>query len=279
MRTSTKIALARLTRAAYLSWSRLRGGPPAVVERRGIRWTIDWDDGIDLSIALLGSFEPKVRNACAAFARSGAVVLDVGANVGALSLPLAEMVGDAGRVHAFEPTRRGVERLRANLALNPRLAARVSVHQAFLGRNEGRTPREIRAQWPVVGSAAGRGEHGGAPCGTDGARATSLDALWREGEFSSIDLVKMDVDGYESEVLEGATALLRHARPPIVMELAPAAHDEIGPRRFGRMLELLRDLGYRIRTLRGRVLPTDEASLRARVPAGSGVNVVARVEP
>jgi len=278
VRTSTKIALARMIRAAYLSWSRLRGGPPPVVERRGIRWTIDWDDGIDLSIALLGCFEPRVRNACAAFAHSGAVVLDVGANVGALSLPLAEMVGDTGRVHAFEPTRRGVDRLRANLALNPRLAARVSVHQAFLGRSEGRAPSEIRAQWPVVGSDAGRGEHGGVPCATDGARATSLDALWREGKFSAVDLVKMDVDGYESEVLEGATALLRHARPPIVMELAPSAHDEIGPRRFGRMVELLRDLGYRSRSLRGQEVPLDERGLRAMLPAGSGINVVARVE-
>jgi len=250
-----------------------------VVERRGIRWSIDWSDGIELSIAILGSFEPQVLRACASLVRPGAVVLDVGANVGALSLPLAEMVGDAGRVHAFEPTLRGVERLRANLALNARLAPRVVVHQTFLGRGEGGPPSTIRAQWPVVGDGGARGEHGGVPCVTDGARGASLDALWREGTFPRADLVKMDVDGYESEVLEGATELLRHDRPPIVMELAPAAHDEIGPRRFGRMLELLRDLGYRPRSLRGRELPLDESGLRGMLPAGSGINVVARVEP
>jgi len=44
------------------------------------------------------------------------------------------------------------------------------------------------------------------------------------------------------------------------------------------MVELLRDLGYRSRSLRGQEVPLDERGLRAMLPAGSGINVVARVE-
>lgn len=276
MRTRTKIALARAIRSGLRAAATPWGGLPAEVRREGVRWTIDWDDGIELSIALLGGFERRVQRACRARLPQGGVALDVGANVGAIALPLAAHVGAEGVVHAFEPTVRGVERLGENLSLNPELRSRVVVHHAFVGTRDSVAPRDLPARWPVSGgsieNAAG---HGGVACPTDGAVTLALDDLLESGSLPRVDLIKLDVDGHEASVLEGSARLLADHRPPIVMELAPDAHDEVDATGFRRMLEIVVGAGYRLRDLRGRSMPCEEAHLRSRIPRGSGCNVVA----
>lgn len=276
MRTRRKIAIARGLAACVRTACTPFGGPPREVRRGGIRWAIDWSDGIDLSIALLGAFERRVQRACRHHLPRGGVAIDVGANVGAIALPLARRVGPRGRVHAFEPTVRGVERIRRNLALNPDLASRVEVHHAFVAIEGAAIPESLPARWPVAAdpSSAVAG-HGGVACPTEGAATVVLDELLERGEFPRIDLIKLDVDGHEAAVLEGAESLLRRHRPPIVLELAPDAHDEVDPTGFGRMLDLLAGAGYRLRDFRGRPVPRDEAALRATIPRDSGRNVVA----
>jgi FkbM family methyltransferase len=58
---------------------------------------------------------------------------------------------------------------------------------------------------------------------TKRAQARSLDSIVVERADRKVQLVKLDVDGFECDVLSGATSLLRDARPIFVMELAPYA--------------------------------------------------------
>jgi hypothetical protein len=133
LKTKSKIfiatTLSRLVRAAR----RLVGlGDTLEAVRSALRWRLDLKEGIDFSIYLLGAFEPVTVAACRRLIRRGDVILDIGANIGALCLPMASMTGEAGKVYAFEPTDFAFGKLAANLALNPEIAARVTASQVML---------------------------------------------------------------------------------------------------------------------------------------------------
>jgi FkbM family methyltransferase len=249
--------------------------------RDGLRWSLDLREGIDLSIYLFGAFEPSVVRRYRQLVSPGDVVVDIGANVGAHTLPLARAAGEAGRVLAFEPTGWAFAKLQANLALNPTLAPQVTAEHALLVSPDERTvPVGIYSSWPLVnGHGHGPSEHGqvelhpqhrGMLRGTDGARAVTLDD-YLAGD--KVDFVKLDVDGAEPEVLAGAAATVDRSRPTIVIEMAPCAYE--GGDGFERIVEFLTSRHYRLEHLRTRrPLPTGADALAARIPDGSSMNVL-----
>ena len=278
--TRHKTALARLAAAPVVAARRLAGrGPELEVSRRGIRWRLDLREGIDFAIWLLGSFEPSTRRACERLVEPGETVVDIGANVGAHTLQLARLVGDRGRVIAVEPTGFAFGRLEENLALNPGLATRATaVQAALIGRRAAEMPTELYASWPLRGGADLHPAHRGRAHGTEGARAVTLDELVGELGVDRVELVKLDVDGYECEVLHGGQATLREHGPPIVLELAPYALAEAGAS-LGELCGLLSDADYELCRLDGsRPLPMAPARLAELIPAGGSINALARVQ-
>jgi hypothetical protein len=111
---------------------------------------------------------------------------------------------------------------------------------------------------------------------TSGAFAATLDAEMSRLAVERVAFVKLDVDGHECDVLEGAQATLTRDRPPILMELAPYVFSERAGD-FDRMLRLIWALGYRLfRVSDEQELPSDPDAIRAVIPAEAGINVVAR---
>lgn len=146
--------------------------------------------------------------------RPGDVALDVGGCWGETALWMATLVGDAGRVHTFEPSRQNLVLLKANLERNPEAAARVRVHDAPLADQAG---TEV---WMDDAIAAGATTHD-SPDETE--RATtraitdSVDALVARGELDRVDFVKLDVEGAELSILRGATRTLTEHRPRLAL--------------------------------------------------------------
>lgn len=276
MKTNTKLRLADGLRWGLGLFERCGGRLPAIIERGGIRWAIDWNEAIDLAIATTGAFDRPVQRALRARMRPRAVFYDVGANRGAVTLPLAQMVGEGGAVHAFEATGDAVAAFRRNLELNPSLAGRIRLHHVFLSDGSA-APASVDASWPVGRPRDPGAPHGGRRCDLGPASVASLDELVARLDLPAPDLLKLDVDGHESTVLAGAATVLGRHRPPIVLELAPAAHDAIAAGGFEAMVERLREFGYRLATPGGRPLPLDAATLRRRVAPGSGVVAVATI--
>lgn len=244
------------------------------VNRRGSRWALDLSEGIDLSIYLLGSFEPGVVRSYERLVGTGATVVDVGANIGAHTLPLAKAAGASGRVIAFEPTAWAFDKLRANLDLNPGVARRVVAEQmALVGSTGAGVPSQIYSSWPLVGTAGVHPQHRGRLMSTGAARATTLDAYLEAAGIEWVDFIKLDVDGAEPEVLAGARVTVARSAPRIIMELAPYIYD--GTDGFERLLGLLDEYDYVPRNLRtGLQLSTDPDTLRRRIPPGSSMNVL-----
>lgn len=278
--TRTKIRLARLAQGPLLLLRRLVGrGPVAAVRRNGVNWRLDLREGIDFSVWLLGRFEPGTTTALARLVGPGSVVLDIGANMGAHTLPLAARVGPAGRIHAFEPTDGAMARLRANIEANGKdFTDRIIVSQVMLaGRPDAGLPDTLCSSWPLAGAPDADDIHGGVPVSTAGAGVTTLDDWAREVAPARVDLVKIDVDGHECEVLRGGLDMLRRYRPPIVIELAPAVLADHGTG-LEALLELLCGAaGYTLFDENGTApLPDDPAILRGMIPEGGSINVLAR---
>jgi FkbM family methyltransferase len=247
-----------------------------LLKRDGVAWRLDLKEGIDFGM-YLGLYERSTTMAIRRWLRSGNVVLDVGANIGTHTLELARQVGSTGKVFAFEPTFFAYSKLLQNLALNPHLADIVRAEQLMLASSENTSTESlVYSSWPLVGKDSVHSKHLGRLQTTEGARTTSLDTYLTRAGVLSVDFIKLDVDGHECEVLEGAQKCLEKFRPKILMEVAPYCLRDRGGS-LARLIAILCRWGYRFARLNGEELPIDERKLDRTIADGASINVIARV--
>jgi FkbM family methyltransferase len=249
--------------------------------RRGVNWDLDLDEGIDLSIYILGAYEPRTLSAYRRFleARRDAVVFDIGANVGAHTLHFARLVGPGGRVFAFEATDYAYAKLRHNLDLNPQFASSVAPEQVYFTADRAAVPPQtLCASWPVDGRRDGLHRDSlGLGKALSSARAMTADEFCLSVGISRLDFVKIDVDGGEFSVLSGFRSTLARFQPVLLVELAPYFHACSDDGAFERMVGLLQDLGYDfLDANNGRPLPSRPDQLRTLIPAGASMNAILR---
>jgi FkbM family methyltransferase len=278
MKTAHKIAIAR---AAYQFVHRCRKivglTDSTIVSRGGETFQLDLAQGIDLAIYLGNIFERNTKQALRDLVAAGGVVLDIGANIGAHTLHLAKLVGPTGRVLAFEPTDFAFRKLQRNIELNSPLAKRITAYNCFLAAKDGDAlPDSIYSSWPLISESELHAKHLGRAMPTRSASTRSVDSVVSEAGDPSIQLVKLDVDGFECEILRGAAKLLSVQKPVFVMELAPYVLKERGAS-LAELLSLLTSNGYRLYNERTRrPLPSDEGQLQALIADGESINVIAR---
>ena len=165
---------------------------------------------IGRSLEQYGEFSEQEFSLLAQIVRAGDVVIEVGANIGSHTVGLAKTVGEKGRIHAFEPQRVVYQNLCANVSLNS--LANVDCHQVAVGRTAGEVLiPEIR--YDVEGNFGGvnvkQFDHGTA------VPEVRLDDYLPLPGFR---LLKIDVEGMEQQVLEGATGLIKKCRPAMYIE-------------------------------------------------------------
>lgn len=258
LKTIHKIFLARMTSKILISSRSIFGlGTHTVVRRSGIVWDLDLSEGIDLAIYLFGRFESDTS-----LVREGDTVLDIGANIGSHTLPLAKKVGDMGTVHAFEPTGYAYRKLKKNIVLNLTFVHRINTYQIMLvGDQRGYLEPKLYSSWPLGGKEFNLHEkHGGNLMSTDGAVTMTLDDWAEQMNLNRCDLIKIDVDGNEYSVLSGGTGVLKKYKPMILLELAPHVYKD--PDDYIRLTYLLNSLGYTY------TVP------RCVIPDGSSKNVI-----
>jgi FkbM family methyltransferase len=278
LNTRQKIACARAASRVVQSARRLVGlGPELQARRDGIQWNLDLREGFEFSIFAFGGIELETMRAYRRLVQNGDVVLDLGANIGAHALPLAVLVGDRGRVYSFEASDHAFRRQLDNIALNPNLAGRITATQALLVSDADATkPEGIPSSWPLEQDAetAVHPVHLGKYHSVSQARALRLDDWMEETKPERLNFVKLDVDGYEIDVLRGARELFAHYRPLLLMEFMPYIFPERG-QSFAELLEVLVAMGYRAEDLAGCAIVLDR-SVEQRIPAGGSINVLLR---
>jgi FkbM family methyltransferase len=157
----------------------------------------------------------------------GAVVCDIGGHMGYHSMAFAALVGGSGRVLTFEPNPANRERLRANLDRNSELASRIEVVPCALSNVDGETEFVFSADLEsgdsscsfVDGALPPRGAESYSAFQRQRVPTRRLDTSLAERGWLLPKLMKIDVEGAEWLVLQGATELLRRAKPALLMEV------------------------------------------------------------
>jgi FkbM family methyltransferase len=160
------------------------------------------------SLEIYGEFSESEAAIFRQLARPGTLVLEIGANIGTHTVLLAELVGRKGRVIAIEPQRGVFQLLCANLALNG-IGNTLAIH-AGAGRNPG------SIEVPNIDYSK-EGNFGGLALGSakgEKVRLLTVDEL----ALKVCHLIKIDVEGMESEVIAGAAQTIARTRPALYVE-------------------------------------------------------------
>jgi FkbM family methyltransferase len=199
-----------------------------------------WIKGSGPNSYWLGTFEVERVRALANAMSPGATVYDIGANVGIYTLLSSSRVGGSGAVYAFEPLERNLAYLRKHVVLN-KLQNCTIVEQA-IGNREGER----------LFSAIG-GDFCAAKFSPDGdvsVPTTTLDAcIYGAKRFRPPDVLKIDVEGAEFEVLQGAARAISEFCPMIFVEIH-------GTQLHADCREFLLGKGYRIEESYGQLTAT-----------------------
>jgi FkbM family methyltransferase len=160
------------------------------------------------------------------FLRPGMVYVDVGANMGIYALIAASCVGRSGRVVAIEAIPRLAEIVTDNLGMNGFLPISTVLPVAAANMDGEVTIYEfdrIQGHNTLVQDVARMGEsaYGEAPKPVQ-VRARRLADMFAEGLFPAPDVIKIDVEGFELEVVLGARALIVEHRPSLMLEWHPS---------------------------------------------------------
>lgn len=227
----------------------LRAGGGAVdAEIGGVIFRLDTEDVIDFKLLYRASHQSNVVDYLSARLGEGPKVFwDVGANVGSFALPIA-LRNRGTTVHAFEPSPPVFARLSANMEKNPTLQHRVHGHHLALGDESG-TARFFVSSEPFNSGVGGLGpSRNRTERGVDVPIARGDDLL-ATGRVPVPDLIKIDVEGFELEVLRGLDGFLRRANVEVVFEHEPYRLRErsLGPR---AVIDHFRSLGFDIREIR-----------------------------
>jgi FkbM family methyltransferase len=278
--TKTKITVEKWMSRAVVTARKICKRPSSGhFSRNGLQWSLNLQEGIDFSIYLLGAFEPSLIRFYEKRIMPGQTVLDIGANIGAHTMHFARAVGPTGRVVAVEATDYAYQKLCANLGLNPQLKPRVSAQQVLLAASDlSAKPEALHSSWPLDEGHELHAKHLGELKSVSGARVLALDQLVLEEKLTRIDWIKLDVDGNELSVLQGAAKVLQEMHPSIFMELAPACFED-SPGSFDELIELLLGHGYAFYSIPGlRPLPATAVGLKKLIPDGASINVMLRSE-
>ena len=276
--TKFKINIAR---SIYFIISRLRKilgkKNEGIFKRNEINWNLTLSEGIDFSIFLRGSFEPEVIKAYKLNIKQNDTILDIGANIGAHTLPLANLVGNNGRIIAIEPTIYAYNKLLDNIQLNPNLSKQItSVHSYLAESNEDSIEGQISSRWPIVNEKlTNQTDHGGIPESTMGAAVTTVDQLVKDHNIKNLNWVKLDVDGNELKILKGAKKTMDTFSPGIFMEIAPSCHKGNNYQQFYELINLLESTGYTMTRLKdNKALRLDPEVLIKTIPENASINVL-----
>jgi FkbM family methyltransferase len=158
--------------------------------------------------------------------RPGEVFVDVGANIGLISLLAAWIVGERGRVFAYEPNPVVFSRLKAHVEENA--VGNIRLCPEALGE------RNASATLSVIGLNTGSGTLGLVPpglatdvqyrVGVPVVRGDDAAAAWEcQGSRSTPLMIKIDAEGFETAIVRGLGATLETRRPLLVMEVNPQA--------------------------------------------------------
>lgn len=183
------------------------------------------------------NYDPELKY-LEAILSAGKTFVDVGANVGIYTLAASRIVGQSGRVIAFEPSVQSFPTLKENISLNGltnvqafRVALSDKAGEAFLSHGDDPGKNSL-------GNDSWRERRG------EEVETLSLDEALQEASVERVDVIKMDVEGAEELVLRGANKVVASHKPAIIFEVNQEAAARLGLSHHGAW-DQLQSFGYK----------------------------------
>lgn len=192
---------------ATRAWERKRR-PFLYTGARKIRFRLHPGQYIDNRIFFDGAYERRFLEFLSRRLRRGGAMLDVGANIGNHALYLSRHFDE---IHCFEPNPAAVARLNDNLSLNP--AAGVHVHSVGLGAEAGELPFQEDPENLAVSRFVAAADDNSILL-----RIAAGDQVVEDGNISDVNYIKVDVEGFEAQVLKGLRRTIERFRPVVTFE-------------------------------------------------------------
>lgn len=196
--------------------------------------TMFLDPNDDLSLSINGEFEPMETSIVKKMVKKGDYVIDIGANIGYYTLIMAKLVGETGKVFAFEPDPNNFELLKKNVEYNGYKNV-VLFNQAVSNENG-----TLKLYYTQNGSISRTFDAG------DGRRSMDIQAVRLDDVIKEkVDFIKIDIEGFEIMAMKGAYNILNTYHPTVISEFTPRDIAKLGfkAKDYLRMYELL---GYDI---------------------------------
>jgi FkbM family methyltransferase len=212
------------------------------VNFRGTVLAIPSDELSILPTLLDGTYERRELDLFCACCSPGATVLDIGANIGIFTVLAANAVGTEGCVVAFEPVPTNVDLLRRNLRSNSG-AERVHVVEAAVGSHPGELTLYLEEHSVGTHSAEVRANRA-----TATVPMVTIDETVESLELGRVDVIKIDIEGYEEHAVRGAERTIERDRPTILIEMNQPLLIACGtdPATLVELLTPLYDYRYRV---------------------------------
>ncbi len=231
--------------------------------------SVDLTSGMENTVFFHGRYEPVLTEIVKSLISPGEVCIDAGANFGWYTTLLANLVGESGSVHAFEPIPRMFDQLKINRDLLSK-KEHVFINKAALGDAIGTVTINLfagQSTGHASVSAMGRTDLESFDC-----EMITLDSYLHSRSLDNVDFVKVDIEGSELMFLKGADRLFEQQTQPIIlMEMARELTKHFGylPNDLLAFLTSKADyLFYAVDENRGRVRLIDSFD-----PADIGANV------
>ena len=208
-----------------------------------LRWRID---SLTSQTHLLGSYDIDTQEVFRRFLKNGSVVYDIGAHVGFFSLYCGLLVAPDGRVIAFEPDSAARASLQRQVVENPNL--RVEVLPYAVSNHSGTL---------FLDTSCGSSQAFVSENGSVSVVAKTIDSLVQQQCIPPPTLLKIDVEGHEYAVLEGALETIRRWRPVVVCDYNEGDT-------LGTVKQLLSPLGYEIAAGRAPIVAVPPCSAEVR---------------
>jgi FkbM family methyltransferase len=228
----------------------------------GFRMKLDLEDPEQLKVYFYGHYHERYEaELVRRLLNDDDVFWDVGANVGYFTLVAATALAHRGQIVAFEPGKNAYQRLTANVSLNP--YRNIQTLPVAVSDREGEAVLHVAGD--IADSSASLYPSGQTQVRPEVCRTVSLDHFRREEGVRPPDLIKLDVEGAEMAVLQGARGLIAESPPLLLVEM-----EEKNLRAAGASREAIRQFlspyGYRAAHLKkGRWYATaDLAGVKGR---------------
>ncbi|MBP6272087.1 MAG: FkbM family methyltransferase [Fluviicola sp.] len=199
-----------------------RAGKLIIQTLHGVKLLIDpaKDKGVELALYQTGTYEKGTIQLLGDFLKKGSVFMDIGANIGLMSTIASKIVGEKGRVYAVEANPKTIEVLRHNCAINQ--CENIEILPIALASEKGSAI--LYENWNVNRGGASlisQGDEHGITVSKE-----RLDDLFSQD--SPVHLVKIDVEGFELEVLKGGVAWFKTQQPVFIIEVSTQRSNQEG---------------------------------------------------